>query len=250
MTQPITEHCLKCQAPLYHDFKLHYLLSFKKQLFPVLCHECEATFKTVRTDYLREPSKCDTCGFLLTGEDIYTQVYPHMNHQICYDCKRWLDQYPLEMLFHETLFPYNETLQQWLLAYKTQGDILQAHMMSDILREYYQKNKQADWLVLPSSPKSLEQRQFHATGLLLDLAEIPYACPFNYIGDSQKQAQKKREARLQMAQPFELQQVEFEKAEILIFDDVYTTGTTLLHAKRLLHQAFPEKKIKSLTIAR
>lgn len=253
MTQPLTHNCLNCLEPLYHDFKLHYLWQFKKELFPVMCSECQNHFDSLEATYQDKTDRCQKCSFPLSDEpdtDFVSRKYYDNGQLICYDCLRWMAIYPEELINHQSLYPYGETIQQWLNSYKTEGDILKGHIMAGSLQKIYKTYPNHHWVVLPSSKESLEHRQFHATGLLLDFAGIPYSCPFKYIGDGKKQALKDRQKRIEMPQPFEVIDQEINESSIIIFDDVYTTGTTLLHAKSALAVRYPDKNIQSITISR
>ena len=103
-------------------------------------------------------------------------------------------------------------------------------------------------MVLPSSPASLAQRQFHATRQLLEVAGLKVACPFDYVGDGVKQASKSRQQRLALGQVFALKEevlAHLPRGEWWLFDDVYTTGSTLLRAKSLL---YPVAKIRQIPL--
>lgn len=253
MTQPLTHNCLNCLEPLYHDFKLHYLWQFKKEIFPVMCSDCQSIFATLEATYQDKTDRCQRCNFQLSDApdaDIISSKYYNGDQLICYDCLCWQQVYPVELIKHQALYPYEETIQQWLYSFKTEGDILKGHIMAGPLQKIYKKYPNHHWIVLPSSKESLEHRQFHATGLLLDFAGIPYTCPFKYIGDGKKQALKDRQERIEMSRPFEVIDQEINESSIIIFDDVYTTGTTLLHAKSALAAAYPGKSIQSISISR
>ncbi len=253
MTQPVTDNCLYCNEPLYHEFKLHFIWQFKRDLFKVLCNSCLEILHQALIDCTKYSHQCQLCHHILDNTDqadYLTKIYNYGNLKICHDCKLWLKIYPREMLHNDVIFVYDVIIRETLHAFKRNGEILKGHLFKQALRKRYQLYQNFQWIVLPSSPDSLQERQFHATGLLLDLAEIPYICPFDYIGDGKKQALKTREERLLMPQPFRVNQDNIKASNLLIFDDIYTTGTTLLYAKNALKQSFPEKTIQSMTIAR
>lgn len=252
MTQPFIDNCLNCQTALYHDFNLKLLNPFCNQPFNVLCHDCQHLFDQEKLNFEQRKSICRYCQQSLddSNPDPLYHSYQYQGDSICFDCKRWLEKHPKELLNNQSIFSYSPLLREWLMQFKTVGNYQYAYVMSNYLRNIYKKEKTSSWWVLPSSNNSLNHRQFHATGLLLDFAGIPYDCPFNYIGDGRKQAQKKRKERLEMHQPFQLIPPIKTPTRILLFDDLYTTGRTLLHAKQSIHQVYPECIIKSVTIAR
>ncbi len=253
MTQPVTDNCLRCNEPLYHEFQLHFLWQFKRDLFQVLCNSCQKILENTKLDRDKYAIQCQLCHHLLDDSaeaDLLTKVYDYQDLKICHDCQFWLKIYSLDTLRNEVIFAYEPIIRETIHAFKSNGDILKGYLFKHSLQKIHRSKRQYQWIVLPSSAESLQSRQFHATGLLLDIAEIPYICPFDYIGDGKKQALKNREERLLMSQPFQVNQENIKEDKLLIFDDIYTTGTTLLYAKKALTESFPNKKIKSVTLAR
>ena len=247
--------CLTCQAALFNELKWEQLFSFKGLAFDCLCLECRSNL----LPFVRKAASCTACGRIVPSSEIEVPAAAGKS-PMCFDCVRWLTQYPVSYLKHESLFDYNESFREWLYRYKYQADQRQRAVVSQRLRDGYKQWSSYQWLILPSSEKSLEERGFHATASLLDEAEIPYQMPFVYIGDGRKQAKKDRKDRVLMQQPFELVESELLQPSSnrwLIFDDVYTTGTTLLKAKIILYEnwdklGYPQKDldVMSLSLAR
>lgn len=258
MTQ--ISHCLTCQVVLLNELKWQQIFNFKPLTFDCLCLKCRGNM----LPFVRNAESCTVCGRLVPPSETEvltpSAVEAGGKSPMCFDCVRWLAQYPLSYLKHESLFDYNESFREWLYRYKYQADQRQRAVVSQSLRDGYKQWSSYQWLVLPSSSKSLEERGFHATASLLDEAEIPYQMPFVYIGDGQKQAKKNRKDRVLMQQPFKLMEPELFQPSAkhwLIFDDVYTTGTTLLKAKTILYEnwekrGYPQKDldVMSLSLAR
>ena len=243
-----------CQSLLNYDLRFQDIFSFGKIKPPSLCKECQSQVCLI------EPSKdgCFACSRPLSREsqDPFHLAYDKDDVTYCYDCYRWSFTYPLELIQHQSLFKYNDFIREWLYRYKYQADIRLAQVISDHLNKIYQDYASYVWTILPSSPSSYQQRGFHATEQLLKLADIPYTSIFDYQGDGRRQAQKTRQERLKLKSPFKLKQDKIHPKETyLIFDDVYTTGTTMLKAKfELYHyyqsQLLYKKTIKSLSLAR
>lgn len=250
--------CLMCQVSLFHELKWEQLFSLKPLEFDCLCVACRSNMLS----FVRHEESCTACGRTVPSDELknFTPAAVGAKSPMCFDCMRWLEHYPISYLKHEALFDYNESFKEWLYRYKYQADQRQRIVVSQQLHAFYKQWSSYQWLVLPSSAKSLEERGFHATASLLDAATIPYQMPFVYIGDGLKQAKKNRKDRVMMRQPFQLVKPELFKPSVnrwLIFDDIYTTGTTLLKAKTILYEnwevlGYPKNDldVMSLSLAR
>lgn len=251
----VNQTCLTCQAPLHYDLGWQDIFSMRSIKVSEICPACKAQLQTLnKGDY-----HCHACNRPLdsSSSDIFHQIYHKDKEIYCLDCYRWLDQHPIALVSHQSLISYNTFVKEWLYRYKYQGDSRLASLTSELLQKAYKNNKEASWLVLPSSPKSLQARGFHPTSLLLEKAGIPYSLPFKYIGDGIRQAEKNRQDRLKLGQAFEILPNSLAKSShYLIFDDLYTTGATLMAAKRCLQKYLLDTvgqdsyRISSLSLAR
>lgn len=243
--------CVWCNQALDRDLKWQQIFRFQPLSFDCLCTACRSLFIV----YQRANVFCQTCGRAVElSQEPWENVASHETNfnygflvtetllgsssqkVLCMDCVRWFQNYPLELLHHDAVLEYSEAFREWLYRYKYRGDYRLRHIAAEPLKRVYQQYQDYQWLVLPSSPNSLRERQFHATAGLLEAAGIPYLNPLSYIGDGRKQAQKTRLERLSLSQPFDITNENFAKISknILIFDDVYTTGATLVAAKHIL----------------
>lgn len=255
-------HCLLCNDYLSHDLSLKQLLSFRPLQFDNLCQSCRAKFLRFEVSTLH----CMGCKRTLEEDSVspYKQVYRYTLNdqqtiQLCHDCFKWTKIYPLEYLNHQAVYQYNNTLREWLYSYKYQGDYRLREVVVNDLKQVYQQFRNYQWLVLPSSPAMMAERGFHATASLLEAADIPCQMPFRYAGDGIRQASKSRQERLLQRQPYEMKPDFIESVDRdsswLIFDDVYTTGSTLLLAKQKLFEAanclnLSNPQIISISLAR
>ena len=266
--------CIWCQAALKRDLIWQQIFCFKPLSFDCLCPICRSLFIA----YHRSDTACQTCGRAVTlCEEPWENVFSHEKNYmygfevavtkegatskkiLCFDCVRWLKTYPIDLLTHDALLEYGEVFREWLYRYKYRGDYRLRQIVAEPLKLAYQQYKDYQWLILPSSPKSLQERRFHATAGLLDVAGIPFVNPLTYIGDGIKQSQKTRLERLNLLNPFDISHENLGRLsrKLLIFDDVYTTGATLMSAKHLLTKKDKESAantdkltIKSLSLAR
>ncbi|MBD3949768.1 ComF family protein [Tuanshanicoccus lijuaniae] len=206
-----------------------------QRLYPeVICEKCQQQF-----------SRCEVSQQLVCQ---YCQ-HPIEQGNVCTDCQHWLTIYDESFLQQVAIYYYNEAFQAWIVDYKYHGDTRQAAVMLAVLNEYYRRYQAYQWIILPSSPKSLKQRGFIPAEYLLQQAKIPYDAPLVYAGDGKKQAKKTKIERLALTQPFALKSAAKLRDKVLIFDDVYTTGTTLIRAKEVLYH-HGVKVCVSLTLAR
>lgn len=257
----IEENCLLCGGFLSHELTIQQVLSFQAISFNCICFKCEKKFE------LKEDSQedCVACGRTLdpNSSNIYNQAYIKKQDgksvHYCLDCWRWLEQYPAYYLKHQSIYQYNVSFREFLYQYKYQGDYRLSQIVVKELKRAYIEYKDYQWLVLPSSAQAMKERQFHATASLLAEASIPFYCPFAYQGDGIRQASKNRKERLLLEQSYNILEDSkdflMEKDKLLLFDDIYTTGATLLKAKECLFQFFINQGVSvpniiSLSLAR
>lgn len=254
MAIPQSEVCLVCNEYLNHSLTVKHFYSFKPLSFPVVCTSCTDRFNVLKPS----ESDCKGCSRHLDEEsnDVFLKPLIISGQTYCLDCARWLKNTPSELISHYALFDYNQTLQDWIVSYKYSGDVRMALVIAPYLKDIYKLYKEYQWVVLPSSPESLETRKFHPTGYLLDVAEIPYQVIHEYIGDGVKQAKKIKKERLDLTNTFKIKgsEVNLSKEKWLIFDDIYTTGATINHAKKMLYHFFKERdriiQLISVSVAR
>ncbi|MBD8031459.1 MULTISPECIES: ComF family protein [Solibacillus] len=145
-----------------------------------------------------------------------------------------------------SLYHYNEAMKDFLHRYKFLHDIVLAHVFNRILHEQL-KNEKRLVIPIPMHLENLKTRTFAHIDELLKAASIPFAHHLIKLSNEQ-QALKTREQRLQTPQLFEVVNVtEIKGGNLLLVDDIYTTGTTLNHAKRALLQA-GAKTVKGFTL--
>ncbi|MCF6515682.1 ComF family protein [Lactobacillus sp. S2-2] len=114
----------------------------------------------------------------------------------------------------------------------------------------YLNNKSEILVPIPVSEKAMESRGFNQVIGLIE--NIEYCECLKALNNKKNQSKKNRKERLQTKQPFSIisDQIKLvEGKEVILIDDIYTTGVTLRHATNLLlHNGV--KKVRSLTLAR
>ncbi|MGN7479611.1 ComF family protein [Solibacillus silvestris] len=145
-----------------------------------------------------------------------------------------------------SLYYYNEAMKDFLHRYKFLHDVILANAFNKILHEQL-KNEKRLIIPIPMHPESLSVRTFAHIDELLKAADIPFAHHLVKLSNEQ-QSLKTREQRLQTSQLFAVTgQDEIKDKNLLIMDDIYTTGTTLKHAKKALLQA-GAKTVRGFTL--
>lgn len=226
--------CSYCQEELAHSLTLVELFLMRPLKEATLCAACQAKF--VR---LPETGICYGCNRLCP-------------ERYCLDCQRWQRLYPHYDFHHEALFHYDEGMQEWIERYKFLGDYRLAQTFAEPLREYFQKRH--DWLVmpLPLSTERLASRGFNQVSALLAAAEVPFTPLLEKKIDSPPQSKKNRQERMELSQPFSITDSNSSLLmgrQVLLVDDIYTTGRTIFHAAELVRQCSP-KTVQSFSLAR
>ncbi|MEK5184075.1 ComF family protein [Solibacillus sp. FSL W7-1324] len=135
-----------------------------------------------------------------------------------------------------SLFHYNEAMKDYLHRYKFLHDILLAKVFSKTLHEQL-KDETRLIIPIPMHPENLKLRTFAHVDELLKAAKIPFAHQLTKLSKEQ-QSLKTREERLKTPQLFEvINPTVIKDKNLLVVDDIYTTGTTLNLAKKVLLEA-------------
>ena len=171
---------------------------------------------------------------------------------LCLDCVRWESspKWKQVLLENRSLYEYNDFLAEVIARFKYRGDYAVAKIFApDVKRAAGQFDY--DYAVpVPLSISRLYERGFNQSECVLIEAGIT---PVHLLVrlHSEKQAKKSRAERIRLPQVFQLisPALPLRNKRILLFDDVYTTGSTLHHAAYVLKQA-GAKAVRSLTLAR
>ncbi|HBQ61998.1 MAG: ComF family protein [Trichococcus flocculiformis] len=227
--------CLFCQNEIREVLTLQELFGFGKKNRGRVCRSCEE-----KLPRLAGQTVCPGC------------MRPQASSvDLCEDCRRWRSCYPELTIAHHACYAYTGIVKDWLQRYKFQGDYRLAGAFTNDLQALQRTHPQALFLPLPISIASYEERGFNQCEELLKQAGIRCV---QFLGNQhagEKQSEKNRQERLLTMQPFLLLEgyEKYLQQEIILFDDVYTTGRTLYHAKILLYK-HGFRMVRSTTIAR
>ncbi|KRM20666.1 late competence protein [Latilactobacillus graminis DSM 20719] len=168
----------------------------------------------------------------------------------CSDCIRWQQQYPQQGFINRALFVYNEPMQQYFQQYKGHGDYRLRQVFRGVIRKNCPVKRQTMYVPIPTDPAHLQSRGFNPViGLYQDC--FPLTPLLTKLPTEKNQAQKNRVERLATPQFFEYNlqsRLPMNIRQIILLDDIYTTGRTLWHAQQCLRQQFPMVSIHAITL--
>lgn len=169
---------------------------------------------------------------------------------VCPECSAWQKKYPLYPLKHECLYYYNDWMAEWLEKFKFKGDFQLARCFQQELKIFLKQQNYEMIVPIPLSKERQQARGFNQVEALLYFADIQYADILEKRLDTLPQSSKTRQERLDMPQIFSLKsgQSVFQK-KVLLVDDVYTTGRTLLHGVDCLYLS-GAKLVHTFSLAR
>lgn len=197
-----------------------------------------------------EVANCLLCNMPLnesvTWQTLLTNQFPRT---ICMECEDKFE--PYENTADEnivSLYKYNNQMKDYLHRYKFMHDVILAKVFRYQIHRHLSKKK-TTILPIPMHPQKLKERTFAHVDELLKEANITYEQYLEKI-TTEIQGGKSRQQRINVPQIFKLKQnVELQNKDILLVDDIYTTGTTIQHAKQLLLNA-GAKSVTAFTLIR
>ncbi|MBS4219321.1 ComF family protein [Bacillus sp. FJAT-49711] len=234
----MTNYCLYCDALIMNE------MDWVKIIFPrkdsPLCIKCREKLKPINE------KPCTICSRPLMELDS-----KFISQQTCLDCVRW-EQDPRwkgTLDKNISIYVYNHFLKDLIAQFKFRGDYELAKAFSPEISAQL-KSLEYDLLVaIPLSDERLKERGFNQSeALARETGFITWDLLIRT--HSEKQSKKSREERLLQQQVFDVKQPAMIPGKsILLIDDIYTTGSTLRQASKILKQA-GAKQVRSLTIAR
>ncbi|OZI10883.1 amidophosphoribosyltransferase [Bacillaceae bacterium SAS-127] len=230
--------CLLCQQETNLQLNWRQFLGMEEAA--ELCDKCQATFQLIEGD------RCQICSRPLAElEGVYKK------DGSCQDCLRW-EQDPR---FHGvlaqniSLFIYNEAMKAWVARFKYRGDYVLARSFAANIRRVVQTLDYDEATVIPLSVERLQERGFNQAKALAMEAGVDVTEMLERV-HTEKQSKKSRLERINASQVFRLiEKNACQNKKILIFDDIYTTGSTIRQAAKLLREA-GAREVSSFTLVR
>lgn len=234
--------CLACHETFIAAVGWWKLLMLEPE--SLLCSLCEAELERI------SGRTCKICSRPVERLD-----ESYMKEDLCLDCWRWEQREDTANLLERniSLYEYNNFLKEWLATYKYRGDAEIATYFSPHLKKVHQTHFRSYIpIAMPLSSERLHSRGFNQSALLLSPWAEDHPVLLRTTGE--KQSKKSRKKRInQFAQnPFRINLKStsiIQNKNVLLIDDVYTTGTTLRQAAKVLKDT-GALKVASITIAR
>ncbi|NLP52705.1 ComF family protein [Bacillus sp. RO1] len=234
-------HCLICHDDVTFPFGWSAFLGLQKHA-PV-CEDCEHAFQKLTGEL------CKICGRewgMVADENRYGDL--------CSDCFRWEGDPSTAGLLKQnrSVYHYNEQMKDILSRYKFRGDAALSQVFQEAFTKKFKEacqNEKPIVVPIPLSPERLYERGFNQSLLL---AELLPGKPEQLISRtiSEKQSKKARWERIERDNTFFVPDYELVKGKsILLIDDIYTTGTTVRMAAKVLKSA-GANDISSYTLVR
>lgn len=232
------DRCLICHEPILPSIGWRPLFSVERE--QVICLGCEGKLEKI------EGETCLICGrpFQLLDERFRIE-------DLCHDCFRWEEdpEWQGYLEKNHSIFLYNDFLKELIAKFKFRGDYTLAKVFIHYIIEKLAKIEWDLLIPIPLSTDRLYERGFNQAAALITVSGFAPAEILTRI-HSEKQSKKSRKERIHLPQVFQVESnIDLQTKKVVIIDDVYTTGSTLRHAAKLL-QAAGATSIQSLTIAR
>ncbi|MFC4800136.1 ComF family protein [Neobacillus sp. GCM10023253] len=230
--------CLICQEIIYPDIGWGAIFSKEKE--HRVCTDCDAKFEKIEGDICRMCSR----PFRLLDEQF-------RDGELCHDCTRWEEDPDWQGFLQKntSIFLYNDFLKEVMAKYKFRGDYVLAKVFAVYFKEVM-KGWEADLFVpIPLSEERLYERGFNQAAAILTESGIMPTDILSRV-HTEKQSKKSRSERIHLPQVFQIDtHINLHGKKVILMDDIYTTGSTLRHAAKLLKQAGADA-VWSITIAR
>ena len=194
----------------------------------------------------KEIMDCLLCGAPLIEQVSWLTLIQRFPTTICLKCEQKFSPFQNEQSDHRSLYHYNEAMKDYLHRYKFMYDVVLAKVFQKQLHNVF-KQEQRIVVPIPMHPQKLVERTFSHIDELLIAANIPYKHLLEKT-TIDTQSKKTRGERINTPQLFRVTR-KIDPKHYVVFDDIYTTGTTIEHAKKALVEA-GAKSVTSLTLIR
>jgi competence protein ComFC len=234
-------YCLFCHQSYSETWSWAAL--FGLNAVPLLCQSCTSNLELIKGDI------CRMCGRSFS-------LFPEQYRQgdSCYDCIRWEEdeEWGGVLQQNRSLYVYNDFLKEVITKMKYRGDAELIKAFHPMLRSLFKKDFRDTILVpIPLSEERHYERGFNQAEVLANGLSENVKIVLNRSIHEEKQSKKNRKKRMEKKNtPFEiLDSSQVSGKKIVLVDDVYTTGSTLRYAAKVLLNAGAEQ-VFSITLGR
>lgn len=148
-----------------------------------------------------------------------------------------------------SVFSYEGTFREAYFRYKFQGDYRLYQLFMNDIRESYLQHffSYNDIVIVPSHEEAVQKRGYHHLSPFIEKLPAKKHELIKKV-NNEHQREKSREERLLQNDEF-IFSGDSVPNKILLFDDIYTTGSSIMKCAALL-RSHGAKEISSLTIGR
>ncbi|WP_068673090.1 ComF family protein [Oceanobacillus sp. Castelsardo] len=209
-------NCAWCDTEIILQLSWANLMMLEKA--EILCPECKFDLEWI------QGNRCDRCS-------------RNTNEKRCTDCQWWEKQKENgSFLFNYSIFSYNPFMKEVIAKWKYRGDYYLGYIFENYVMEAFREKfsflkKEGLVVPIPLSEERLLERGFNQAKMIADFLPLETKELLTRL-HGEKQSKKSRKERILTGSPFFI--TETINKPVLLVDDIYTTGTTLRHAARLL----------------
>lgn len=188
-----------------------------------ICDECVKSLPYI------EGKTCIKCGA------------PINSGNVCYECKN--SNHHFERVF--SIFNYDGEIKQSIIKFKQAGSKYVGRPLATLVADYFDKLEiPFDTIIpMPIHPNRLESRGFNQSELLLEVVKSRYGRVYNNVlarvKDTPHQTglgKANRQKNLDKAFKV-IEKSKVKNKVVLVFDDIYTTGSTIDEVAKTLYKA-------------
>ena len=223
--------CLLCGNVLNNEINFAKLFKSPKLL---LCDDCRLGLEPVK-------GGCVRCG-------------KKTKDTICDDCLYW-EKITLTkdiVITNYSLYYSNNLARLFMRKLKFLGDAFLISAFKPEIRAFFKNitSKKTYLVPVPIHPDRLFERGFNQSLWICKIAGLPIL-DFIKKNNNEKQSKKKKEERIILDNQYYVEEnPDLTGSNIIIVDDIYTTGATVHKIALLLHASCNAKNIISFTLFR
>ncbi|MGE6630226.1 ComF family protein [Bacillus sp. NPDC077027] len=176
------------------------------------------------------------------------------NEKLCADCIKWKERWNSSEVLtqNRSVYLYNDFMKETLSRFKFRGDVALAEVFKrdfrEVFKRYYQSRHHV-FVPIPLSKERLKDRGFNQSTILASLLKGRIIHPLAKA-NQEKQSKKRKSERLHQTGMFTLLNQDIAGQDVILIDDIYTTGATIYEAARLLKNRSGAKSVSSFTLIR
>ncbi|MBG9914336.1 competence protein ComF [Bacillus sonorensis] len=226
--------CLICEAPLLHSLSWRSFFFFKTE--EKICRECKESFIKIKG------SVCRKCG------------RPQSSGKLCPDCLKWEANPKTCGLLQQnrSVYVYNPFMKEVLARFKFRGDAELVYAFAPSFSRAFQtycSHSDIALVPIPLSEERKKERGFNQAERLASLLNRPIMQPLIRT-ENEKQSKKSKAERLKQKTVFKTEKGSVKGLNVMLIDDLYTTGATLHHAAECLKADGEANTVSSYTLIR